>query len=342
LYKKVDIKTLILQRSLITHNYSFETSSISLENLLISWQEFLKGKRKRKDVAEFSLCFMDNILELHSDLINKTYKHGLYHAFKINDPKPRDIHKATVRDRIVHHAIYRSLYSYFDKKFIFDSYSCRNKKGTHKALNRFRDLARKVSKNNTKTAWVLKGDIRKFFANIDHQVLKDILCKYIGDENILWLLENIVASFPKGLPLGNVTSQLFINVYMNAFDQFVKRQLKVRFYIRYCDDFVVLHANKSYLENLIPKMSKFLSDELKLSLHPDKVFIKRLSQGIDFLGWVHFCHYRVLRTATKRRMLRKLKENQSKETLASYLGMLKHGNTHKLIKRIKNIEKVFK
>ena len=129
---------------------------------------------------------------------------------------------------------------------------------------------------------------------------------------------------------------------MNAFDQFVKRQLKVRFYIRYCDDFVVLHANKSYLENLIPKMSKFLSDELKLSLHPDKVFIKRLSQGIDFLGWVHFCHYRVLRTATKRRMLRKLKENQSKETLASYLGMLKHGNTHKLIKRIKNIEKVFK
>lgn len=150
-------------------------SIISLENLLISWQEFLRGKRKRKDVAEFSLCFMDNILALHSDLLKKTYRHGSYYAFKINDPKPRDIHKATVRDRIVHHAIYRSLYPYFDKKFIFDSYSCRNDKGTHKALNCFRSLARKISQNHTGTAWVLKGDIRKFFATINHPILKAIV-----------------------------------------------------------------------------------------------------------------------------------------------------------------------
>jgi len=156
-----------------------------LENLLISWQEFLKGKRKRKDVAQFSINFMDNILQLHDDLVNKTYQHGSYYAFKINDPKPRDIHKATVRDRIVHHAIYRVLYPYFDKKFIFDSYSCRNKKGTHKALNRFRDLARKVSRNNTKTAWVLKGDIRKFFATIDQKVLTNILKQYIADEDTI-------------------------------------------------------------------------------------------------------------------------------------------------------------
>ncbi len=137
-----------------------------------------------------------------------------------------------------------------------------------------------------------------------------------------------------GLPLGNVTSQLFINVYMNEFDQFVKRQLKVRYYIRYCDDFVILDQDKSYLENLIPQMSEFLKDELKLSLHPDKLFIKRLSMGIDFLGWVHFHHHRVLRTATKRRMFKKLKEDDSKETLTSYLGLLKHGNTYKLVRKI--------
>ena len=285
---------------------------------------------------------MDNIIDLHQKLERKTYKHGLYHAFKINDPKPRDIHKASVRDRVVHHAIYRIFYPYFEKKFIFDSYSCQKNKGTHKAINRFRNLSRKVSKNNTKTTWVLKCDIRKFFANIDHNVLKNILWRYIEDKDILWLLGQVIDSFQTGLPLGNVTSQLFINVYMNEFDQFVKRRLKVCYYIRYCDDFVILHQDKSYLENFIPKMSDYLEKELKLSLHPDKVFIKRLSQGIDFLGWVHFHHHRVLRTATKRRMLKRLKENKTRETLASYLGMLKHGNTHKLIKRIKNTEKVIK
>jgi len=309
-------------------------SIISLENLLISWQEFLKGKRKRPDVIKFSLKFMDNILALHRSLVDKKYNHGKYFAFKINDPKPRDIHKASIKDRIVHHAIYRILYPYFEKKFIFDSYSCQKNKGTHKAIYRFRNLSRKVSKNNTQTTWVLKCDIRKFFANIDQQVLKDILWKYVEDEDILWLLGQVIDSFQKGLPLGNVTSQLFINVYMNEFDQFIKRQLKVRYYIRYCDDFVILHQDKSYLENLIAKMSDYLENELNLSLHPDKVFIKRLSQGIDFLGWVHFCHHRVLRTATKRRMFKKLKENQTQETLNSYLGLLKHGNTYKLVKRI--------
>ena len=309
-------------------------SIISLENLLISWREFLVGKRKRKDVAEFSLQFMDNILKLNRDLKSKTYQHGLYFAFKINDPKPRDIHKATVRDRIVHHAVYRILYPYFDKKFIFDSYSCRLNKGTHKALNRFRQLAAKESKNNNRILWVLKGDIRKFFANIDHQTLEDILKRNIQDEDILWLFDNVIDSFHPGLPLGNVTSQLLINVYMNEFDQFVKRNLKVKYYIRYADDFVILNTNKSYLNNLIPKLSAYLETELKLSLHPDKVYVKKLSSGIDFLGWVHFPHHRVLRTSTKRRIFRRLNQNHTKETAVSYLGLLKHGNTYKLAKII--------
>ena len=159
---------------------------------------------------------MDNIFKLHDELANKEYQHGSYHAFKINDPKPRDIHKANVCDRIVHHAIYRILYPYFDSKFIYDSYSCRIDKGTHRAINRFRNMARKVSRNNTKSAWVLKGDIQKFFTTINHQILKAILGRHIEDKNILLLLNEVIDSFHTenrlnvGLPLGNVTSQLLI------------------------------------------------------------------------------------------------------------------------------------
>jgi len=152
---------------------------ISVENLLVAWREFQRDKRKRKDVEQFSLHLTDNILALHHDLAEGTYQHGLYEAFKINDPKPRDIHKASVRDRLVHHAIYRILYPYFDPKFIFDSYSCRRYKGTHRAMHRFRDCARTVSKNHTQTVWVLKCDIRKFFANINHKILGSILKKHI-------------------------------------------------------------------------------------------------------------------------------------------------------------------
>ena len=159
---------------------------ISIENLLLALKQFLSDKRNRKDVQEFQLHLMDNILSLQNDLKNKTYTHGGYHAFNISDPKPRQIHKAKVRDRLLHHAIYRILYPYFDSKFIHDSYSCRINRGTHKAINRFRDFSRKVSKNNTKTCWVLKCDIRKFFASIDHNILKEILKKHIKDENIFF------------------------------------------------------------------------------------------------------------------------------------------------------------
>lgn len=315
-------------------------SIISFENLLISWQEFLREKKKRRDVCDFSINLMDNILDLYQELSSKIYKHGSYYAFKINDPKPRDIHKASVHDRIIHHAVYRILYPYFDKKFIYDSYSCRNNKGTHKALSRFRNLIRKVSSNNSKTAWVLKGDIRRFFATIDHKILKNILRKHIVDRDIMWLLGNIIDSFHTenklnvGLPLGNVTSQLLINVYMNEFDQFMKRKLKMKYYIRYADDFLILHENRLCLEGLIAKISNYLEKSLNLSLNNDKVVIKTVSSGVDFLGWIHFPHHRVLRTSTKRRMFRKLNQKHNPETLASYLGLLRHGNTYKLARRI--------
>ena len=320
-----------------------------MENLLIAWKEFLNGKKQKKDVQEFQMRLMDNIFNLHHSLKSKSYSHSTYQAFKINDPKPRDIHKAIVRDRLLHHAIYRVLYPYFDTKFIYDSYSCRVNKGTHKAINRFRYFERKVSKNNTKQCYILKCDVRKFFANIDHQILKNILARHIQDTDTLNLLSNIIDSFKteiktknfidsnpwvwesKGLPLGNLTSQLLVNIYMNEFDQYVKHKLKIKYYIRYADDFVILSNNKNYLEDLTKTISQFLNQNLKLQLHPSKVFIKTISSGVDFLGWVHFPHHRVLRTATKKRMFRNLKANKYKEeSVNSYLGMLSHGNAEKL------------
>ena len=307
-----------------------------MENLLEAWKEFLLGKKKKTDVQIFERALMQNIFSLNQDLKNKTYKHSAYEAFNISDPKPRVIHKAKVRDRLLHHAIFRYLYPFFDKTFIADSYSCRLGKGTHKAITRFNDFYLKISKNNTKQVWVLKCDIRKFFDSIDHEILLDILDSYIEDKKIVGLLRVIISSFYKkeigvGLPLGNLTSQLFVNIYMNVFDQFVKHKLKVRHYIRYSDDFVILSDNKGWLEEILPKISNFLSKELKLSLHPNKVSIKTFGSGVDFLGWVSFSNHKVLRTSTKRKMFRNITAQDFKEeVVSSYLGLLSHGDADNL------------
>ena len=321
---------------LCAHTYQ---DIISVENLLEAWREFVKGKRLRKDVQEFERNLMSNIISLHIDLVGKTYIHSFYQPFKISDPKPRDIHKASVRDRLLHHAIYRILYPYFDNKFIYDSYSCRKWKGTHKAMDRFNYFAGIISKNHTKTLFVLKCDIRKFFASINHDILKRILSEHIKDEDILWLLRQVISSFNTkdkigvGLPLGNLTSQLLVNIYMNEFDHFMKRELKVKYYVRYADDFVILSDDKSGLQKLIFQISEFLEEKLKLNLHPKKVYIKTYASGVDFLGWVHFSNYRVLRTSTKKRMFR----NLTVKSKPSYLGLCVHGNTLKIRNMIETL-----
>lgn len=312
-----------------------------MENLLGGWNEFVRCKKCKVDVSKFSQQLFSNLKELHQNLVDKTYCHGSYKHFKITDPKSRDIHKALVRDRLLHHAVYRQLYPFFERTFIFDSYSCRDDKGTHRGFKRFNNFARRASYGHRKTVWVLKCDIRKFFASIEHQILFDILDKYILDKNVMWLIKRIVSSFCStkdgvGLPLGNLTSQLFVNIFMNEFDQFVKHKLKAKYYIRYADDFVILDQDRRCLESILIEIRKFLEDKLHLTLHPNKVFIKTFASGVDFLGWVNFPHYRVLRTATKKKMFRNLEikkhldPEKFKATVSSYLGMLSHGNTHKL------------
>lgn len=312
----------------------------------MAWKEFKRGKIKKKDVQKFGNNFKNNIFSLHNELRKKTYSHLNYFSFYVKDPKLRHIHKACVKDRILHRAIFRILYPVFDKTFIFDSYSCRDRKGTHRAVNRLNDSARKVGRNNTKTCFILKLDIKKFFNSIDQDILINLIKKKINDDYTIWLIEKIVKSFPKGLPLGNITSQLFANVYLNELDKFIKHRLKIRYYIRYCDDFLILSRDIEYLKNLIPQIDCFLKDNLKLFLHPDKIIIKKYHQGIDFLGYVSFPYHRILRTKTRNRIFKKLEDIGSpiisknfEQVLQSYLGVLKHCNSYKLKKEIKNLLK---
>ncbi|MEK7163128.1 MAG: reverse transcriptase domain-containing protein [Patescibacteria group bacterium] len=316
---------------------------ISIENLLLAWKEFIRGKHKRKDVQIFERDLMENVISLHDDLVSKSYEHLSYEFFRIYDPKLRDIHKASVRDRLLHHALYRKLYSFFDGKFIADSFSCRLNKGTHKAMNRFRSFAYKVSLNHTRTVWILKCDIRKFFASIDQEILIKLLAKYIFDRDILSLLSKIIKSFSGmragvGLPLGNLTSQLLVNIYMNEFDQYIKHRIRAKNYIRYADDFVIFSHDKKQLYEMLPAIQKFLFEHLRLSLHPNKISICTIASGIDFLGWVHFPNHRVLRTTTKKRMFKNIKIKKAKaETVQSYLGLVSHGNSWKLQQQIQSI-----
>jgi len=319
---------------------SFE-EVVSMENLCEAWQEFIRGKRKRKDVQEFMLRLGDEIANLHEDLMSGRYAHGDYQHFRINDPKPRDIHKATVRDRLLHHAIHRKLYPFFAALFVPDSFSCQTGKGLHRALGRFEILARKVSRNDARTCWILKCDIRKFFASIDHGILMETLRGRISNSRLLDLLERVIRSFEtrpgKGIPLGNLTSQLFANIYLNELDQFVKHVLHMKYYARYADDFVFMSCDRSELLNCLPRVAAFLSGPLALSPHPDKVFIKTLASGVDFLGWVHFPHHRVPRTKTKRRMANRVCQNPNRQSVESYLGLLSHGDAYRISRRLQNL-----
>ena len=342
---------------------------VSLNNLFDSWSEFRKSKRRKFDVQKFEFCLEDNLFDLHMKLRNQTYRHSSYSSFYITDPKVRHIHKACVKDRLVHHAIYRILYSLFDKGFIPESYSCRVKKGTHKAVNQLEYLIKSVSQNQTKDCWALKCDIKKFFASVGHEILFNLVRRKIADEDVLSLIWEIISSFGQrgsrrssnresistaldtrererereskkfrvaktGLPIGNLTSQLFANIYLNELDQLIKHKLKIKHYLRYCDDFVILDNDPTNLLKIQDQIELFLNKRLKLGLHPNKVVICKLNQGIDFLGYVALPHYRTLRTKTKKRMLKRINDKNS----SSYFGLLKHCNGYKLKNSLKNMD----
>lgn len=317
----------------IVHDGTFK-SIISLENLFTAWREFRQGKRQKPDIQEFEFRLEDNIFNLHQDLINGTYQHGPYQQFYITDPKVRLISKATVRDRLLHHAIYRVLYPLFDTTFIFDSYSCRVGKGTHKAFKRLMRISRKVSRNYTGPCWSLKMDIKKFFDTVDHAILYELLRKRISDSRLLDLLMMIINSFEaksgRGMPIGNLISQLFVNIYLDPLDKFVKHQLKAQYYLRYADDFMVLGSNYHELLTCFLEMNTFLIKRLKLTVHPNKIHLRKLNWGIDFVGYVALSHYSIPRGKTVKRIMRKVKVICKPESLQSYLGYFQHVSGYRL------------
>jgi len=313
---------------------------ISIENLFRAWHEFKRGKSSNYDVQVFAFALEDNLFALHEELVSQTWTPGAYTGFYIKDPKLRRIHKATVRDRVLHQAIFRVLDPLFDPYFIAHSFSSRTRKGTHRGVDALESFGRKATKNWKRKAYVLSLDIRKFFDSVDHGILVRLIERRITEVRLRKLLLTIIESFNtesgKGIPLGNVTSQLFANVYLNELDQYVKRTLHARYYARYCDDFLMVSLDRKHLAGLIPSISAFLKRELRLELHPLKIEIRPFEHGIDFLGYVVRPHHRVFRTRTKRRLLKNIRKTVEavkngtveQETLLamadSYRGMLGH------------------
>ena len=310
------------------------------DNLLLAYQKARKGKTKKFYVIKFEKNLEKNLLDLQFELKNKFYKPLPLETFILRDPKTRKISKSDFRDRVVHHAIVNILEPIFEKTFIHDSCANRKGKGTLHALKRFEVFRRKVTNNFTSEAFCLKADIKHYFEEVDHEILLEIIKRKITEENVLWLIKKILnvsyenakrsllsgshepsnkANFEmereitKGMPLGNLTSQFFANIYLNELDYFVKHKLKAKYYIRYVDDFVILHKPKQQLEEWKEIILKFLREKLKLELHKDKSKIVSLSCGIDFVGFRNFYHFKLLRKRNIRKMINKVQKYKSKE-----------------------------
>lgn len=278
----------------------------------------------------------EHLFALWDDLCFGLYKHSPYAPFTIFDPKQRTIHKATVRDRVAHQAIVNIIEPYFEKHFIYDSFSCRIGKGTHAAVERLRSFLRSTSLNGTRTVYALKCDVRQFFASVNHQILLDLVGKRIGDAQTIALIQGVVESFEvsagKGIPLGNLTSQLFANVYLHELDWYVKQKMRIRHYVRYCDDFVILTDSHAKATALAKEIDEFVRNCLDLSLHPNKVSVRTWEQGVDFLGYVLLPHATILRPKTKRRAIWRVTERNA----TSYLGLCSHANAYEIQRLIRN------
>lgn len=332
---------------------------ITKKNIFRGWREFLVGKKKKKDVIYFQHNLEENLSTLYTSLKKQTYKPGLYTGFYVCDPKIRLIHKATVPDRVVHHIVSIILEKIYEPTFYAHSYSCRKDKGTHRGVIALQKMAKKVSKNNTRTCWVLKCDIKKFFASVNQRILFEILKRRIKDQDFLELLHKIINGFysdrtidlsnKKGIPIGNLTSQLFSNIYMDDLDQFIKHKLKIKYYIRYADDFMILSHDKTELEDLVGPIQTFLKHGLDLDLHPDKIIYRKLTSGVDFLGYIVFPYYILPRTKTKRRLIKKIRRKVKEykrgkiskdtlnQTIQSYLGYLSHADAYKFKQQLQNL-----
>ncbi|MBI3033114.1 helix-turn-helix domain-containing protein [Candidatus Woesearchaeota archaeon] len=326
----------------------------SYENLELAFSKARRGKTLKPYIIEFEQSLKANLMLLRNELLFHTYKPKPLETFIIRDPKTRKISKSDFRDRVVHHAFCNIIEPLFDKQFIFDNYANRIGKGAFKAIERFDEFKRKVSKNNNRIAYILKADIKHYFDTVDHSILMLIIKRSIKDERILQLIKIILSNHNtteqgKGMPLGNLTSQFLANVYLNELDQFIKHTLKAKYYIRYVDDFVILDSSKEVLEKYREKIDYFLSKNLLLQLHPDKSKILKLHSGILFLGFRIFYYHKLIRKKNIRKFHGKLKEMKRLheknlierekviERFEGWLAYISHADTYKYKRSITKI-----
>jgi hypothetical protein len=302
-----------------------------MNNLANAWRRARKGKTKKLYIIEFEKNIRENLLRLQEELLNQTYKPESLKTFVLRDPKTRRISKSAFRDRIIHHALVRIIEPLFDKGFIYDSCANRKERGTLFALERFDLFKRKVTCNLRREAFCFKADIKHYFPELDREILIKIIQKKIKCLKTIQLIRLILNNFEgdNGMPLGNLTSQFFANVYLNELDYFVKHQLRAKFYIRYVDDFIILHKSKEQLESWKKDIDNFLKEKLKLELHADKSKIIPLNKGVDFVGFRNFYYFRLLRKRNINKIYFKIedyKQNKlSKEKLlASFQGWNAH------------------
>ncbi len=329
------------------------------KNIFQAARQAQRGKRFRDNVLEFNYNLESELIAIQEELTLKTYLPGEYSTFQIVEPKKRMISAAPYRDRVVHHSLCNIIMPIFERSFIYDSYANRLGFGTHKALRRFTGFLRS-------SRYVFQADIQKYFPSIDHAILKDLVRQKIKCKDTLWLIDKIIdgsneqesANYyfagddlftpyerRRGLPIGNLTSQFFANLYLNNFDHFVKENLKATKYLRYVDDFAIFSNDKYYLEQARLKISEFLST-LRLKIHPIKSQIFETKHGATFLGFRVFPNHIRVKSENLRRARRRLRGLQEafsngeitfyqlSQSICSWIAHLEHGDTWRLREQI--------
>lgn len=344
------VRPLLLQHGMRMNMTDYE-KICSFENLYRAHQAARRGKRNTTEVIEFELNLAERLTELSERLRSHTYQPDGYYHFYVYEPKKRSIHALKYADRVVQHCICDEVLSKcLEKRLIYDNAACRIGKGTHFAMYRLTGFLQKHYREHGAKGYFLKCDIRKYFDHIDHQILKDRLCRAVNDTDVLELLYRIIDSYEvtpgKGLPLGNQSSQWFALYYLDGLDRLVKERLGIRYYSRYMDDCILVHEDKQYLKQCLHKMRAYVENELKLEFN-EKTQIYPIRNGAEYLGFHFYLSetgkvIRKLKPQAKKRYKHRLKQLQQEysegkvqladisRTLTSYAGHLSHGHTYYL------------
>jgi len=302
----------------------------SVDNLILADQKAMRGKTNQYGVQLHLKNQSANIIALQHMLVNKTYCTSEYSTFKVFEPKERDVFRLPYYpDRITHHAILNILEPIFVKTFTADTYSCIKGKGIHAAACSVKNALKDV----TSTQYCLKLDIKKFYPNIDHDILKGLLRRKFKDADLLWLLDEIIDSAP-GVPIGNYLSQYFANFYLSYFDHWLKEEKKVKYYFRYADDLVILSGNKEELHSLLFDIRIYLGEKLKLTIKENYQVFPVADRGIDFVGYRFYHTHTLLRKSIKQRYARMLKKGPNRESIAAYNGWTTHCNSINLVRKL--------